>query len=225
MLTSLAFFLGYTKDRLSYSLPETLGCQRCEGQGAEYHFLLTPWTHTVGRQHSCLVAAACEFLVLTFKTIRKYFLLFFLLSPLLVSPLLSPSLPPSSSLPPLSFLGSPSHHPRDLPAYEASPSSGASSHESSWPRKALYICLVRVHLCRLSEVTHSVSEGVSGSQVGTGPTASLAELPSWEEHFCLREGLTHGFFRLKKLILKNRAQPKAIGNGDGETRVLRKSLQ
>lgn len=68
-----------------------------------------------------------------------------------------------------------------------------------------------------------MSEGVSGSQAGTGTTASLAELPSWEEHFCLCESLTHGLFTLKKLRLKNRAQPKASGNGNGETRVLRKS--
>lgn len=76
-------------------------------------------------------------------------------------------------------------------------------------------------LCGSVEVTHSVSEGVSGSQVGMGTTASLAELPL----FCLCKGLTHGLFTLKKLILKNRAQPKASGNGDGETWVLRKSLQ
>lgn len=62
-----------------------------------------------------------------------------------------------------------------------------------------------------------MSEGVSGSQVGTGTTVSLAELPSWEEHFCSCEGLTHGLFALKKLILKNRAQPKASGKRDGET--------
>lgn len=101
MLTSLAFFPGYTEDRLPHSLP---GCRGCEGQGAGHHFLLTTWTHTVDRQHSCLVAAACEFLVLTSKTIRKSFLLFLLLSSLLSS---SPpsSLPPffPSSSPPLSL--------------------------------------------------------------------------------------------------------------------------
>lgn len=178
MLTSLAFFPGYTKDRLPHSLPETLGCQRCEGQGAGHSFLLTTWTYTVGRQHSYLVAAACEFLVLTFKTIRKSFLLFLLLSPLLPSSsLLSPSLffpPPLSPAPISRLLFSPSPiQETDQPMRPHPPPGPQALRVPGQERPCVFV------LCSSVEVAHSVSEGVSGSQVGMGTTASLAELPSF----------------------------------------------
>lgn len=175
MLTSFAFFPGYTKGRLSHSLLETGLPGMCR-QGAAS---LTPDrvdSHRCG-QHRCLVAAASEkLLVPTSKTIRKSFLLFLLFSTSFLS-LLSPLLPstlhfsflPSFSPPP-SLLSpqfnppclSPSHG-GDLPACEASASSWASS-LSLQSGRAVFIFLVKLGLCKLSlpEVTHSLSEGMWG---------------------------------------------------------------
>lgn len=148
MLTSFAFFPGYTKGRLSHGLLET----GLPGMGRQGAALLTPYAMDPHRrrQQCCLVAEASERpLVLTPKTIRKSFLLLCFPTPALA---LSPFSPPpphtvspfffSSSFPPLPSIQPPClspSHGADLPACEASPSSWASSLESSVRKGSVYL--------------------------------------------------------------------------------------
>lgn len=108
MLSSFAFFPGYTKGRLSYSLLQ-MGlpgmCRHGAGLLTPY---LTPYLRDPHRctQHHSL--ASETLLVLTSKTIGKSFLLFLLFFPtssfsLSLSPFSPPPLPPPFLLSPSFF--------------------------------------------------------------------------------------------------------------------------